>query len=161
MSDVEITEREDPASSSYKNTSERNDRSPSSDEDETPNPDRDGPTPEELCAEICEDFENVEISADETEFLLQEALSLNKRLKAELQRQSHGGGAGIASSFEGSPLAAKPPRRGGKGSRTMLPPINHGKQGAPSKSKKMTPKARKLSSNDRVSLSAGVGFLVL
>ncbi|XP_072038430.1 uncharacterized protein [Amphiura filiformis] len=115
-------------------------------------------TPDELCAEISKDFEGLEITEDETETLLQEALSLNKRLKAELRRQSHPeGGTGLASSLDSSPLAAKPPRHGGKGARTLLPPIRNNVKphGADSSSKKSPAQKVKKMTSDRTSLSAG------
>ena len=114
-------------------------------------------TPDELCTEISKDFEGLEITDEETETLLQDALALNKRLKAELKRQS--GGGGLSSSLDSSPLAAKPPRHGGRGARTLLPPIRSDKHhGATSSSKKSTgtgQKGKKMTS-DRATLSAGV-----
>ncbi|XP_072167192.1 uncharacterized protein [Diadema setosum] len=40
----------------------------------------------QLPGEICQRLENIELDEDETESLLEEALELNKRLKAELKR---------------------------------------------------------------------------
>ena len=126
------------------------------DVDDDQPPERDDVTPDELCEELNKDFENLEMTEDETEILLQEALALNKRLKAELQRKSRPDG-GVASSLEsalsGSPLAAKPPRQGKKGGRTMLPPIKTDK-GAASSGKKSS-KGKKATS-DRATHSAGV-----
>ncbi|XP_041464341.1 uncharacterized protein LOC121415229 [Lytechinus variegatus] len=43
----------------------------------------------EIPQDLCERLENVELDEEETETLLQEALALNMRLKAELQRREN------------------------------------------------------------------------
>ncbi|XP_070543390.1 uncharacterized protein [Ptychodera flava] len=121
--------------------------------------------PDELCSQL----ENMELTEEETEELLKEAMEINKKLKAELKRQEREMSAKSAKRHSrGTPTGERP----GSGRYGVLPPIqskgsaqrhaekdkiygvklSHAKTGHTSQSSSSSTKSR-----DRTTISSGHG----
>ncbi|XP_077989426.1 uncharacterized protein LOC144443757 [Glandiceps talaboti] len=118
--------------------------------------DDDGSSKDPNPDEVCRQLENMDLTEEETEELLQDALELNKKLKDELKRQERARSARSGRSrTRSTPDEARP----GSGRYGVLPPIKKGSVTAdqsklygskltPSKSGK-TPQQRKPSSTSK------------
>ncbi|XP_006826021.1 uncharacterized protein LOC102808004 [Saccoglossus kowalevskii] len=76
--------------------------------------------------DVCARLENMDLTEEETEELLQEALEINKKLKAELKRQGDGVKSGRSRNKSAS-TGSNP--RPGSGKYVILPPIKPGQSG--------------------------------